>query len=151
MCNKTPMTESQKEKCKGYLHCERDSYIDGYCKFHLPVNHKKVLTCDQYDDLLMENIKEAVADEEGNYALHWHGFNFPKDHVLFGSVKYEEFRDRLSKSWINIQESNIQDIFIATLNIRELIISYATIHGKTKMTSTQKKQATATTVKGGEK
>ncbi len=125
------MAESRNEKCRGYHLCARDPYSDGLCKFHLPVDHKKALTRDDYDALLIKEIEEAVENEKGFYELHWHGFNFPKNHVLFDIVKYEVVRDRLAKSWINIEESNIQRILIGVYNFRTLILSRATIHADT--------------------
>lgn len=124
------MVENQNKKCKGHSHCKRKPYSGDLCEFHLPADHKKVLTCDNYDDLLLKEIEEAVENKDGLYELHWHGFNFPKDHVLFHFLKFEAVRDRLAKSWINIQESNIQGILISR-DIKTLILSDATVHADT--------------------
>ena len=124
------MVDSQSEKCKGHNLCNRKPYSGELCEFHLPVDHEMALTCDDYDTLLLKEVEEAVENKNGKYELRWHGFNFPKGHILFEHVKFHAVTDRLAKSWINIQESNIQDILI-TNNIDTLILSDATIHADT--------------------
>lgn len=125
------MEKSLNDKCKGHIQCERKSFSDGFCQFHLPNDHDKVLTCDEYDALLIKEVEEVVENEKGMYALYWHGFIFPKDHVLFGSMKFVSVRDRLAKSWINIQDSNIQSIQLLSDNVHQLILSRAIIHKNT--------------------
>lgn len=125
------MIEIQHERCKGHSLCKRKPYSSGLCEFHLPIDHEKALTCDEYDALLIKEIEDAVESKNGIYELYWHGFNFPGDHVLFGFVNFEAVRNRLAKSWINIQESNIQNILIGSYHINTLILSNATIHADT--------------------
>ena len=44
---------------------------------------------------------------------------------------------KLEKSWINIQDSNIQNIFIPTYKLRTLILSGSTVHGSTMVGVTE--------------
>ncbi|MCW9026707.1 MAG: hypothetical protein OQJ77_05265 [Thiovulaceae bacterium] len=125
------MTNTSKQ-CKAHPCCKRDVFSKGYCRLHISSKFGHIpLTADQFDELLVKEIEDAEKDANGQYNLYWHGLDFPVDHILFNSVNYENVRDRLSDCWINLQDSNIQHIFIATYNIRKLILSDATIHGNT--------------------
>lgn len=131
------MAEGQNEKCKGHLCCSRKPYIDGLCEFHLPVDHEKALPSEGYDALLIKEIEEAAESEKGTYALHWHGFVFPVGHVLFGNIIFNSYTEKLARSWINIQEANIQGIQIAGIGINTLILSDSVIHADTVIGVTQ--------------
>lgn len=125
------MTEDENVKCNGHNMCNREPYIDGLCKFHLPSDHPKVLSCDDYNKLLVDLVKEAEQHENGVFVHKWHGFNFPEGHVLFDFRVFHEVEDRLTNGWFNIEYSNIQDIQIHVRKIRDLILTGATIHGDT--------------------
>jgi len=125
------MIETKNKECKGHSRCQRIPVSDGLCAFHLPSDHKNSLSCDKYNDLLIEEIKEAKENRDDIFELHWEGFNFPKDHVLFDFLKFEAVSEKLSKSWINIRESNIQNILIAARDIHTLILSDSIVHGDT--------------------
>lgn len=127
------MSINQNEKCRGHYLCKRIPFSDGLCVLHLPADHEKALPYDDYDALLVKEIEDAEKDDKGIYAIHWHGLNFPKNHVLFGFRNFETVKDRLAECWINIQESNIQQILIGPYDIHKLILSEATIHGDTSI------------------
>ncbi len=124
------MEKNQSAKCRGHLRCDRAPYIDDLCKFHLSADHNHALTCDEYNGLLVKEIKEAV-QTNGIFAFHWHGFNFPKNHVLFDFGIFDEVKDRLANGWFNIEGSNIQNIRVGMYKIHQLIISEAVVHGET--------------------
>ena len=125
------MAANQIKKCKGHSLCKRKPYSGGLCRLHLPADHRQALTPDDYDALLVKEIEEAEKSDKGIYALYWHGLNFPKNHVLFGFNNFEAVKERLAECWINIEESNIQQILIGVYDIHKLILSRATIHGNT--------------------
>jgi len=127
------MSVSRNEKCLGHHLCDRGIYSDGFCALHLPEDHIKALSCDDYDALLVKEIEEAEKGDNGIYTIRWHGLNFPKNHVLFGFRNFETVKDRLADCWINIEESNIQQILIGPYDIHNLILSRATIHGDTSI------------------
>ena len=94
------MTETNIKKCIGYhSSCERAAYADGYCQLHLPSDHTVRLNCDEYDTLLLDEIKSAIPNKKGLYVLKWQGFNFPDNHVLFNYTKFHEVKDRLVCAW----------------------------------------------------
>ena len=125
------MTENKIEKCKGHRLCERTVFDSELCLLHLPSDHKNALNCDDYDQLLIDEIKQTPMRDDGRFALHWEKLNFPIDHVLFEHFKFDEVRDRLEKSWINISYSNIQNIRVGSYAIQTLVLSHSTIHGNT--------------------
>jgi uncharacterized protein YjbI with pentapeptide repeats len=124
------MSIPKDKKCKGHQACEREIVVDGLCRFHLPSDHRDALACNDYNDLLAKEVSEAKKNESGIYVFHWEGFNFPKDHVLFYYGVFDKVKDRLENGWFNISNSNIQNIHIG-YKIKDLIISEATVHGKT--------------------
>jgi uncharacterized protein YjbI with pentapeptide repeats len=126
------MKENEISKCNGHEHCERTVFDSGLCRLHLPADHKNSLHCDDYDQLLIDEIKQTRIRDDDKFALHWEGLNFPKDHSLFENRKYDEVRDKLEKSWINISYSNIQNIRVISYAIQELILSHSMIHGNTQ-------------------
>jgi len=125
------MTEKNIDKCKGHQFCERAVFADDFCRLHLPLDHEDSLSRDEFDHLLLEEIKDTVINENDLYVLHWEGLNFPKEHILLEHFKFDEVKEQLEKSWINISDSNIQNIRIESYAIRELIISRSTVHGNT--------------------
>lgn len=131
------MSEIQETKCKGHNLCKRKPVADGFCEFHLPRDHEQVLSCDAYNALLVKEVKEAVQDDKGVFALHWHGFNFPKGHVLFDFGVFDEVKDRLAQGWFNIEQSNIESIRVGMYGIHQLILSEAIVHGETMIPVTK--------------
>lgn len=120
------------EKCKAHSCCKRKVFSNGYCRLHISSKFGHApLSPDEFDEILVKEIEDAEKDDSGQYNLYWHGLDFPADHVLFNFENYERVRDRLADCWINVQDSNIQHIYIATYNIRKLILSGATIQGNT--------------------
>jgi uncharacterized protein YjbI with pentapeptide repeats len=121
------------EQCKGHKFCERTVHVDGFCKFHIPINHKDALSCDEYDALLLDEIINAKKcdSERCEYAFDWKGFKFPHGHVLFEFGIFEEVRDKLKNSWVSVAESEIQNIRIGVGSIQELILSDSNIFGDT--------------------
>lgn len=125
------MLEPKGTTCRGHQSCKRKTYTDGLCEFHLPSDHKSALKVDKYNALLIEDIKNTAEKEDGTFEIHWEAFNFPVGHVLFSNIDFESVREILSKSWISLADSNIQNIQVETLEFDNLIFSRATINGNT--------------------
>lgn len=124
------MSPPSTTSCKGHPICKRDVHQGKghYCKFHLPALHPDAMSPEDFDQSLIQEIIDTE-EEDGKYVLHWEGFSFPNDHILFGHKDYEKVTDRLAKSWISIKDSDIQNIHIPTLEIHALLLNNSTIHG----------------------
>ena len=84
-----------RSKCNGYKNCKRKPIIGDRCGLHLPIEHPNALSSDKFDDILVNEIEAVKENDKGIYALNWSGFQFPEDHILFGSVEYEKVREKL--------------------------------------------------------
>lgn len=125
------MSGNKTVECRGHFQCERKPFRDGLCEFHLPTDHREALPSDAYNQLLIEEIKEAVQNDEGIFVFHWESFHFPRNHVLFDFGIFTEVEERIAKGWFNLKGSNIQSIRIGVNKIHKLLLSDAIVHGET--------------------
>lgn len=125
------MINTESSKCRGHHSCNRKVIEDNLCLLHLPTRSAKAIDSNKFDEILLQEIKETKSDKNGIYVLDWEKLNFPEGHSLFESVKFDEVGEILANAWINLKSSNIQNIFIGTQEIRDLILTDSMVHKNT--------------------